>query len=275
MGSMSKAHLAPVTPDLRIVAIERIYPHEAHDPQRSSPLLSVIGKAETLTNPPLVAMMGEDDYVILDGANRLHTFKQLGYEHLLVQIVDYDSPYVDLSVWRHVVSDWDEASFMGALEAISDVDIQRGWHPEAIAQILFRQGDVVSLMASHDDIHTKNRVLRGIVGVYHHRATLYRTALNNPQEIWGVYPQALAFVMFAEYEASDIIEAARSGAYLPPGVSRHLIHGRALMVNYPLASLREDVALDVKNAHLRRWIQERFAKRNVRYYAESTYHFSE
>jgi hypothetical protein len=63
---------------------------------------------------------------------------------------------------------------------------------------------------------------------------------------------------------------------LPPGISRHIIQGRALKVNYPLAVLRDQtISLAEKNEQLSLWIQEKLAKRQVRYYAESSYLFDE
>jgi hypothetical protein len=34
----------------------------------------------------------------LDGANRCYAFKELGYPHILVQVVSYDNSYVELDV---------------------------------------------------------------------------------------------------------------------------------------------------------------------------------
>ena len=49
-------------------------------------------------------------------------------------------------------------------------------------------------------------------------------------------------------------------AYLPPGVSRHIIHGRALKLNYPMNKLRADLPLEEKNQHLQQWIREETRK---------------
>jgi hypothetical protein len=65
-------------------------------------------------------------------------------------------------------------------------------------------------------------------------------------------------------------------AYLPPGISRHIIHGRALKIQYPLDQLRDKVSsIEEKNTVLQHWVQEKLAHRHVRYYAEATYQFDE
>jgi hypothetical protein len=48
-----------------------------------------------------------------------------------------------------------------------------------------------------------------------------------------------------------------------------------LRLNYPLDKLKSNHSLAEKNAELTRWIQERYAQRGVRFYAESTYLFDE
>jgi hypothetical protein len=70
--------------------------------------------------------------------------------------------------------------------------------------------------------------------------------------------------------------AARDHAYLPPGITRHVIHGRAMRLHYPLAAFEEDgLSLEQKNADLKHWIQERSAHKRIRYYAESSFLFDE
>jgi hypothetical protein len=46
-----------IIPDLRIVPISRLIPHEEHDPQRAVPLIERIRAAETWLNPPVVARL--------------------------------------------------------------------------------------------------------------------------------------------------------------------------------------------------------------------------
>jgi hypothetical protein len=100
--------------------------------------------------------------------------------------------------------------------------------------------------------------------------------MAEPEDIWPLYPEAIALVVFPQYQPVDIIAAAKYQAFLPPGISRHIVHGRALRVNYPLDALRDKSAsLKEKNAALRVWMQQKLAHRAIRYYAETTYQFDE
>lgn len=263
-------------PDLRIVLTDSLFPHEEHDSQRSLPLIERLKTEAVVINPPIVSPMGASQYVILDGANRFHAFSHLEYPHILVQVASYESDYVDLKTWRHLVCDWDSATFISLIEKIPDIEITEGPDREAIAHILFKDNRIMALHAAVENTHERNAALRKFVAVYQRNATLHRTALTEPYDVWPLYPTAIAMVTFHDYQPSDIIAAARYKAYLPPGISRHIIHGRALRLNYPLEALRdENTRLSEKNSQLANWTQEKLENRHVRYYAEATYQFDE
>lgn len=262
-------------PKLRIVPVENVLPHEKGDIQRSQPLMERLKRAKFFTNPPVVAAFGDDNYVLMDGSNRHISLKTLGYPHILVQIADYETDWVDLGVWQHIVADWDAQRFLRMLEDIDHIHVSDGWDSNAVAQVLLRDGPVYSISAVVDSLSERNATLRQVVESYHTNATLYRTPLTDPGLIWSLFPSGVALVMFPHYQPQDIIDAAVQEAYLPPGVSRHIIHGRALNLNYPLADLRSKLPLVEKNAQLAAWLRKQYAQRSVRYYAEATYQFDE
>lgn len=263
-------------PDLRILPMALIQPHEESDSQRAQPLIERIRAAEYFTNPPIVADVGDGTFVVLDGANRHYCFNQLEYPHLLVQVVSYDSPFVELGVWQHIVSEWTHDHLITALEVLPDATIQQGWNHEAVAQVMFNDGVVMHVSAPSETVADRNRALREIVHTYHHQARLNRTAHTDPTVIWPQYPDAVALFIFPPYQPEDIIAAAKQKAYLPPGISRHIIHGRALKLFYPMSELQDkSKSIEAKNAALQHWIREKMAARAVRYYAESTYQFDE
>lgn len=275
MSSGQSNNSAP-PPDLRIVSVQSVHPHEVHDSQRSLPLIARLREAKIFMNPPVVAPFGASQYVILDGANRCHSFAALQYPHIMVQVTTYDGGYVELETWQHVVSDWHISSFKNALSQIPGLRIVDKPTNDALCHIVFVDGSVVNIAVPFSDSKERNAQLRKIVALYQENATLYRTAIAEPQEVWPLFPDAIAFIAFPKYTPADIIAAAKYNAFLPPGISRHIIHGRAVMVNYPMDALRDpEVRLNDKNETLREWVKERLANRQVRYYAEATYQFSE
>ena len=262
-------------PNLRVVRVKDVLPHEKGDIQRSKPLMERLRRAEYFTNPPVVAALADEHFVLMDGSNRHISLKTLGYKHIMVQIADYESDCVELGVWQHIVADWDERRFLRVLDDIEHINVRDGWDSNAAAQVLLRGGPVYSINAVVDSLAERNATLRQVVESYHNNATLYRTPLTDPGLIWSLFPSGVALVMFPHYQPQDIIDAALQAAFLPPGVSRHIIHGRALNLNYPLACLRSALPLSVKNEQLQEWLRKQYAQRSVRYYAEATYHFDE
>ncbi len=273
---MAQDILVAPTPDLRIVYTQSVHAHEDHDTQRSRPLIERLQHEEFMINPPIVAPISSMAYVILDGANRCYAFAELGYPHILVQVAAYESGYVELETWSHIVSHWDAETFIEAVQQIPDIRLTSGQDKNAIAHILFRDGRLLAAQASIQNTHERNAALRKIVHLYQQHARLYRTTTTEPDEIWPLYPEAIALVIFPAYQPPDIIAAAKHQAFLPAGVSRHIVHGRALRINYPIAALRdENTRLEDKNQALQSWLQDRLANRKVRYYAEATYQFDE
>jgi L-serine kinase (ATP) / ParB family transcriptional regulator, heme-responsive regulator len=264
-------------PELRIVPTTCLIPHEDHDSQRAQPLIAQLRTAAHFINPPVVAPLEDDEqYIVLDGANRSYAFLELEYPHILVQITSYQSGYVTLSTWHHIVSNWDADSLLRYWQAIDGLRIEEGDAPDMLARVLMRDGRSLTLSVNAADVRERNAILRRVVGAYQQNARLHRTAIHEPHQNWPLYPEAFALVSFLEYKPEDIMDAARHNAHLPPGISRHIIHGRALRVNYPFEALRDDDAsLEEKNAALQNWLQNKLANRQVRYYAEATYQFDE
>ncbi len=267
-------HSAP-PPDLRIVDIDAVLPHETSDIQRSGPLMARLQEAEHFTNPPLVAPAVDGKFVLMDGSNRHVSLKALGFPHILAQVVAYESGTVDLGVWQHIVADWNAASLRRELEALPGVEISASEDTRAIATVTLRDGSSFGIRAHVDSLHERNAALRTVVAAYHSCAALYRTSLTDPTQVWTLFPTGVALVDFPIYQPQDIIAAATQCAYLPPGISRHIIHGRALNLRYPMQRLRADLPLKTKNQQLTDWLQAQFARRGVRYYAEATYQFDE
>lgn len=265
-------------PDLRIVPTSSVRPHEAHDMQRSAPLIERMRGETFMINPPLVAPLDHDNYVVLDGANRVFSFNALGYRHILVQIASYDSGLVELATWQHVVCSWNAQAFMNQLRQVPELTIQNGNSDSQnpIATVYLRQGETQHLSVTPDELGLRNQALRHVVHLYEHSALLQRTNLEDIGSIWRYHPDGIALVRFRPYTPDEILASASGGSPLPAGVSRHIVHGRAVRVNYPLDLLRdENVSLEEKNAQLQSWLVNKVAHRHVRYYAESTYQFDE
>lgn len=276
----------PNAPDLRIVSLDSLMEHEYNDIQRTTPLLARLEAEGILKNPPIVAPLDAHSsrFVVLDGANRCTALSQLGYRHILVQVVSYSPPQTTLSMWHHAVTSLPSDEFRRRVLAVTGLDI----HPtdplsaradlarrELIAYLLLGDAEILAVRAGERGLHAQNRLLNALVDSYKNHGQVHRTISEDFAESRARYPDLTALVVFPNYEPAEVLALARDGELLPPGLTRHLFQGRVLRVNFPLGELRSDEALESKNARLQDWIKHKFAHREIRFYGESTYLFDE
>jgi L-serine kinase (ATP) / ParB family transcriptional regulator, heme-responsive regulator len=286
MSSQLHPYESSETPDLRIVPLDLLIEHEYNDAQRTAPLAQRLEAERLLKNPPIVAPLEEGDerFVVLDGANRTTALHMLGYPHVLVQVVDYEAPFVTLSTWHHVVCGLDVADYLGCIRAVDGLDIvpmdllhaRAGLaRRELLAYTVCADGRVFVATTQAATLHEKNGQLNAMVDTYKTRGRLYRAATDHVHEALKLYPDLTGLVIFPKYEAAEVLTLARDGELLPTGLTRHLIHGRALRTNYPLSELRSSESLEVKNQRLQEWLQRKLGSKEIRFYGESTYIFDE
>ncbi len=272
-------------PVLRIVPLERLIPHEEHDAQRSLPLAERLQAEGVLINPPIVARLSpdEDRYVVLDGANRVSAGHLLGLPHMLVQIVDYEDPELQLSTWTHVITGCDLQTFTARLKALPGLRLTPSdlLHARAalarrdILAYLVCPDERVLLVEGGQDLQSRTALLNALVDAYKDIGRIYRANTDRIAQLAQLYPDLVAIVVFPHYEPAEILELARNGARLPAGITRHIIPRRALRVNLPLHVLAEERSTEEKNAWLEEWLRRKVANRQVRYYPESTVLFDE
>lgn len=273
------------SPDLRIVPTKSLIPHELEDPQRAQPLIARLPTDGTLKNPPLVTPLGSNSqYVILDGTNRVMALDALGYEHSLVQVVPYEEPSVELHTWNHVVVGVDIAELKDRLGSLTGLEVRVSdtFHARAalarrsiLAYVVFPDSSVVALGGGGLDLIERTRLLQAVVDTYLDDSHLHRTNLYQLEPLQALYPDLAAAIIFPKYEHVEILDLAEAGLPVPTGITRHVIHGRALRLNYPLAKLAANASLEQKNQDLMDWVREQYSRKTVRYYAESTYLFDE
>jgi len=273
-----------VLPDLRVLCTADLVPHEEFDPRRIDKLSRRIIEEGILKNPPVVAEIpGSTQYVVLDGANRVISFQDLGIPHIVAQLVSYVEPNVVLDTWYHVVSGMSLEEFEQALTQVGGMQLEACSLPEArqslerslaIAYIVCESGVRKVLhpsMTSVGDLH----LLIDLVQVYKGQADIFRAS----NDIWEIqkpyYPDITALVIFRRYRPEDILHATLNGYRVPSGITRHIIANRALNINIPLGVLQSNWTLERKREWLHDWLMARMSANAIRFYAESTFSFNE
>lgn len=276
-------------PDLRFVPTEAVYPHEYHDLQRTEPLVRRLRESATLKNPPIVTQVGdgmrvEPRYVVLDGANRSTAARAAGWPHLLVQVVRYESPSVELNTWYHALTADARVVLEQGLAGLPGIDTQR--HDRVHARALLARREALACVVLDDDdvlvvlggrsLHERNDLLNSVVQLYQDRVPYTRVTSDSLTAARREHPEVRALVIFPRFDPAEVIDLASAGEFLPAGITRHLIRWRALRVNVPVAMCEDaSMPLDRKNAWLAEWTEQRLTKREVRFYEEPTVLYDE
>jgi hypothetical protein len=278
----------PTGPDLRILPLSLLVEHEYNDVQRTTPLALRLEAEGILKNPPIVTPVGDGDprYVVLDGANRTTALGSMGYPHVLAQVVPYEEPVVTLTTWHHLICDLEPQDFTSAMEQVQGVDFFPIDYLHARAGLARRECLIYVVRVDGQvfvarpkmpglNVHEQNRLLNALVDTYKTSAQLHRAMAESLEEAKHLYPGLTGLVIFPKYDAAEVLSLARDGELLPTGLTRHLIQGRVLRVNYPLAELKSAETLELKNLRLREWLRRKMASKEVRFYGETTYSFDE
>jgi hypothetical protein len=278
----------PDHPDLRILPVERLIEHEFNDIERTRPLAERLAAEGILKNPPVVTPSGGDTdrFVVLDGANRVTALELLGYPHILAQVVAYQPPQVTLTTWHHVIVGLDPKELTADLSAHEGIDLiltdplraRAGLaRRDYLMYVIRADSELFAARNSEPGLEINDQIskLNTLVNTYKDRCSLHRVMTEDLSEINGLFPGMAGVVVFPQYDPSEVLELAQDGQLLPAGLTRHLIQGRALRINYPLQDLKSDSSLEQKNERLDRWFEQKVRTREVRFYGETTYLFDE
>jgi hypothetical protein len=280
-------------PDLRLLPSDALVLHEFADHKRVARLERRIRAEGYLKNPPIVAPIpGSDRYVVLDGANRTSAIKRIGCPHVLVQIVDYRPPRVQLVTWHHLITGRDRDTFLGEIASVPGLTLQEA-NIEAARQALKQKlilayivlpGERSTVVAvdglpgtDHHGTTTSTALLNEMVSTYKSdpQVSIHRVNNDELDDLVYYYDDISGLVVFQPYAPEDIIKLAETGMVVPSGITRHIISHRALRVNVPLTLLCGEETLEEKNEWWHEQVKSRLAGNEIRLYQESTYLFDE
>jgi len=284
-------------PDLRLLPIEALVPHEYADEKRVARLVNRIGADGFLKNPPIVAPIpGAEQFVVLDGANRCSALARIGAPHVLAQVVDYKSDQVQLLTWHHLISGREPSNFLQEIAGVPGLVLQpvsldlarQALSARAILAYIIvpvpskTNGYSVYTVdgipgTDHHGTETSTALLNAMVDTYKGdpQVSIHRVSTDELDDLMSYYDEVSGLIVFPPYTPDDIIKLAQSGAKVPTGITRHIISHRALRVNVPLTLLESPEPLEKKNAWWHEQVKRKLAANEIRLYQESTYLFDE
>lgn len=268
---------------LRIVSLSDVLLHEEVETRRVERLIASLRNDWLLKNPPIVTQF-DGKYIVLDGATRTTALERIHCRDIVVQVIDPNAPGMALESWNHLLLDLPERQLFDSLKQVPGLIIEAATvdsaaaalaRRESIASIALGDGRVFSLFGGDSSLVKQAKLLNRVVAAYEGRGEMYRVAHTDVERLLAEHGRLSALIIFPRFRPDEIRELAINRGKLPMGITRHIIPGRALRINIPLAILDRDEPLEQKNAWLDRWMEQRMLERHVRYYQEPVFLFDE
>jgi hypothetical protein len=274
-------------PNLALVPTDRIRFHEHPEAKRTLRLVERLKSEARLRNPPIVASLGPDDWMLLDGANRVSAFRKIGWSHVPVQIIDYGSADVQLKGWHHLLLEGKALDLQARFAELPGVHVERIADGELEAHLELRRVHAILV----DDATTawglfpRNgtvqvgpwmKTLERVVASYEGRSRLERIKLADYENLPDVFRAVEhQLVLFPAISKPELLGLVREGRRIPTGITRHLIPGRALGLYLALGFLSELPDEAAKQAHFRAIVDGLEMAGRIRYYEESVFIMNE
>ena len=271
-------------PTLKILPLDQMILHEDHDLQRTLPLVEKLRAQGILRNPPIVMPLpdGSGRYMVLDGANRVTSLKEMEFPHIVTQVVASDYPHVSLQTWNHVVWGMSTKKLMASFKKIKGIklvkiDTQKSFDAPKYTplQIRLPDGSFYILDEAPSDLPTHIDTLHEIVNAYKARALSDRTSQTLIDSFKKVYTDLTALIIFPRFKIKTVLKLAGQSIVLPTGITRFTVSPRVLHLNYPLHELSSGKPIEYKEAYLQHWVEEHVKNKRVRHYVEATFLFDE
>lgn len=305
--------MGDIAPVLRLVPTGAIRFHENPEHRRTLKLVDRLRSDRFLRNPPIVTelpnereepeaggqvptkLAPSDDkghgaaYLLLDGANRVSAFRELGYSHVPVQVVDYADEEIQLRRWQHLLLAGRPLDLRSVYATLPGVRLEGVPRPE-VFQLLEARTIYAALVdenaacwglfpnppASPFELQAAIRVLEQVVAAYEGRTQLERIKLADhtklPEVIESREHQLVLFPMFAK---SELLQLAGENVLIPTGLSRHIIPGRALALNLDLSFLTDLTDEGAKLQHFEAYLDRLQLEGRIRFYQESVFMLNE
>jgi len=258
----------PALDSLRVVALDRLVLHEAHDEARLRRVLGAMDEEGFQRNPVIVAPLpGEPDssgrYFVLDGAHRSHALRGLGSPLALVQVVGLPER---ADGWAHLIPNPDGLEErLRSLDGVEVGPVSTGnWWPSGdrdfIAEVAL-SGGRIALRVREEGVASMVRALWSLRKAYPEGGRYRRVRPGEPVR------DGEAVVSYRRFTPAELVAVVERGRVLPAGVTRFVVGERVLNVRLPLAALREGDE-GAAEAELRALVRAAREADRVRYYGE-------
>jgi hypothetical protein len=247
--------LIPSLDDLRLVGLEQLILHEAHDKDRLLRLRDRI-EAEGEQRNPVIVSSQEDCCLVLDGAHRVRALQELGSRLALVQLVE---PPESAESWAHLLEDVGLAELGG----VSEVEVSERPRKRPLAEVETAGGRRYFLASRGEGLLAEVRALWALQELYPEGVVVRRVEPDAPFKM----AKGEVMIRYRLFTPGELVEIVRSGAVLPAGITRFRVRERVLGVRYPLEKMKSGDA-PARNAELKAFVERLWRENRIRYYGE-------
>lgn len=269
--------------DLELLKLSDIKLHEATENNRLRNIYNRISKSKYLMNPVIIGKYNNDK-ILLDGANRYGSLKEIGCKLIVGQVLDYKDKALKLEKWNHLVYDFDiellkRFCIENGLE-YSGTSYQEGlkiqikkFNNLLASDIGSNESIIIRLSTDLDELIAQ---LDRITKLYFKNYSFDRSECDiKISDIRKYTRKKGTLIIFPDFKKHHIVRIAKHNRRLPAGISRHRIYNRVLHIKYEIKKLKDDKDIRLKKEDLQKMLIEKINKNKVRHYQESVIVFDE
>ena len=247
--------MIPSLKDLRLVDLECLILHEAHDEDRLARLRKRMETEGEQRNPVIVSPH-EDRYLVLDGAHRVRALDELGSPMALVQTVETPER---AEGWGHLLGGVETAE----LRNLRGIEASERPGRDTLAEVETAGKETIFLSATEGGLQGRVRALWSLQSLYPKGVVVHRVESDGTVSLSG----GEALIRYTGFTPGELAAIVDSGTVLPAGITRFRIKERVLGVRFPLETMAgEDV--EKQNDELREYVRKRWDEGRVRLYGE-------
>ncbi|MCE1165881.1 MAG: hypothetical protein LWX07_10820 [Bacteroidetes bacterium] len=268
---------------LDLLRIKDIKLHETTEFNRLRNIFDRIANSKHLMNPVIVGKYN-DEHILIDGANRLSTLKEIGCKLVICQIIDYGNPRIKLRNWNHLIYNLGINDIVNHCSSIGlkskRVEYTEGYDTinsklnyVLISEIQNGASVLVTLDKSFFKILNQ---LNAVTKFYFNKYPFDRSEEEIRYKDLKKYSRKEGLLVeFPRFTKPQIVRIADSDIKLPAGISRHILDNRVLHVKYDINKLKDDSDLEKKRKDLDAYLLSKIDNNKVRQYRESVIVFDE
>jgi hypothetical protein len=245
----------PSLRDLRLVDLECLILHEAHDEDRLIRLRERM-KAEGEQRNPVIVSPHEDRYLVLDGAHRVRALGELGSPLALVQTVE---PPEKAEGWTHLLGSMEIAE----LRNLQGVEASEKQGHDPLAEVETAGDGTIFLSSTEEGLRGLVRALWNLQSLYPKGVVVHRVEPRGTVRL----SEGEALIRYRGFTPGELAAIVDSGTVLPAGITRFRVRERVLGVCYPLENMAGgDVG--AQNDKLEEYVRKCWDEGRVRLYGE-------